>query len=501
MKFISFNTLLIATVLAPFLVTIAAAREAMNVDRRFGDGGQAVFAFDAGGGLNDDPCGVGVQSDHRLVIAGTVDLDGPTGPRGFSRFGIGVIRLDPNGTIDPTFGNSSGRLLIDFGNDISIRCTGVAIQSDDSIVIVGARRSGQMPAAGDDMLVLRLAAGGNSFGGTTYAFDLGGSNQDVATAVVRYHSDDRLLVAGFVERSTPGNYDMAVLRLQPNLGLDLTFGNAGRRLIQFDVGERTDDRAFAIDLNQTGGQIAVAGAVEGSTTGPDMAIALLNADGNLVSGFGNLAGSPGRSLVSFDSDGGPGPRRSTASSVKFAHTAPFGFGQLRIVAGGTAEGGVNPDNWDFAVAALTAQGQLDGNFNEGGRKRIGINLDFEGADTGTAMIGHCLGTASNCSTFGTEHLTLVGFARNVTPVDAGTDFAFAQLHFPGGEIDIGFGNEGVGALGFDLGGDHGDAARAIVTQAPYRAIVVGPVQRGTTGFDYGATRLILDRVFYDGLDP
>ncbi len=486
--------------LASAVGSIAAPREAMNVDRRFGDGGRVVVGFDAGGGLNDDPCGVGVQSGGRVVIAGNVDLQGPpSGPA--ERFGIGLVRLDADGQIDTSFAHPNGWLVLDLGAGISLRCNALTVQSDDRIVLVGSWLSDQTPTAGHDMLVARLAADASSIGIMSYGFDLGGGNQDIATAVVRYNVDDRLLVAGFVQRREAGNFDMAVLRLQPDLGLDTSFGEAGRRLIQFDIGQHTDDRAMAIDLNQTGGQIAVAGPVESGSSGPDMAVALLDSNGNLVPGFGNLPDRPGRVLVSFDGDGGPGPRASTATAVKFAHTAPFGFGQLRIVVGGSAEGGANPDNLDFAAAVLNTQGQLDSGFNGNGRKRIGIDLDVEGSDMGMALIGHCNGTASNCNVLGTEGLTLVGYARNLTPVDAGTDFAFARLRFPGGETDAGFGNEGIGALGFDLGGNHGDAARAIVTQDPHRAIVVGSVQRASTGFDFGATRLILDRVFYDGLDP
>lgn len=80
--------------------------------------------------------GLAADAEGYLLVAGTVDRDGRR---------WGVMRLDPTGWRDPSFGDG-GIVAFDIGADGSVH--GMGLQRDGRIVIVGRR--------GDSVLVARL---------------------------------------------------------------------------------------------------------------------------------------------------------------------------------------------------------------------------------------------------------------------------------------------------------------------------------------------------------
>ena len=69
-----------------------------TLDQAFGTGGQATVDFGAG---FHTAFAIGVQPDGKIVLAGTALLMPPS----FTSSQFGLARLNPNGTLDPGFGN------------------------------------------------------------------------------------------------------------------------------------------------------------------------------------------------------------------------------------------------------------------------------------------------------------------------------------------------------------------------------------------------------------
>jgi uncharacterized delta-60 repeat protein len=90
-----------------------------SLDPTFGSTGRAFVDF---GGLTDGPYDVALQPDGKVLVVG----EGPS---------FAVARLQPNGTLDTTFGNG-GKTAIDFGG-LGARAQAVALEPDGKIVVAG----------------------------------------------------------------------------------------------------------------------------------------------------------------------------------------------------------------------------------------------------------------------------------------------------------------------------------------------------------------------------
>jgi uncharacterized delta-60 repeat protein len=97
----------------------------------FNGNGRLSFTFGAPtfGGV-ERAAGMALQPDGRIVVVGPTDAGGGAGPNNFA-----IARINPNGTLDLTF-NGTGKQTTDLGGDD--QATGVAIQADGKIVVVGA---------------------------------------------------------------------------------------------------------------------------------------------------------------------------------------------------------------------------------------------------------------------------------------------------------------------------------------------------------------------------
>jgi uncharacterized delta-60 repeat protein len=98
-----------------------------NADGSLDDGfGAHGIATADVGGENDDATGLALQSDGKIVLGG---VTGPTGED------VGLARFEPNGTLDPTFGNL-GTSDVKIGLGVEVK--GVALQSGGGILIAGS---------------------------------------------------------------------------------------------------------------------------------------------------------------------------------------------------------------------------------------------------------------------------------------------------------------------------------------------------------------------------
>jgi uncharacterized delta-60 repeat protein len=363
--------------------------------------------------------------------------------------------------------NGTGKQVVpfDLGGGNSDLATAVAVQADGKIVLVG---SADRAAGNVDFAVTRLNRDGSldatfgTGGKQTIGFDLGGTNQDRASAVA-IQADGKIVVAGSVQRGATADFDFGVARLNPDGSLDAAFDADGKQTVGFDLGgaSNRNDTASGVAV-QADGKIVVAGSVQQNGTGnDDFAAARLNADGSLDATFG----TGGKQTVAFDL-GGPNTDDASAIAVQ---------ADGKIVLAGSASRNFT-NNFDFAVARLNANGSLDAAFGTGGKQTVAFDQGVQNLDQASAVAVQADGK-----------ILVAGFASQAVIGDL--DFGVARLN-PDGSLDTAFDADGKQTVAFNLGGINEDRASAVAVQADGKVVVGGSVQRGgAAGFDFGVARL------------
>ena len=272
-----------------FLVARYTAAGAL--DTTFGTGGYARFDVNAGAAGADGIHGLAVQSDGKIIAAGQADV--PGGPR------LALARLNPNGTVDTTFGTQGFMVTSTVANAAQT----VKIQADDKIVTCG----------GPGFLVERFNANGtpDSGFGSNGVFDAAWQNSVCLSVALT--ADDKILAAG-----TSGSGDFGIVRLDSNGTLDSSFDGDGR--VVTDVGGPGDVAQQVLAL--PGGKVVVAGIAGPAPS--NFGVVWLNEngspDGSIAGGgrvthdflgahdIGEAAAvdADGRIVVIGETNGGPG---------------------------------------------------------------------------------------------------------------------------------------------------------------------------------------------------
>ncbi len=349
--------------------------------------------------------------DGKIVMVGSAGAGGAT----LSDFAI--VRLNPDGTLDQTFG-SGGRRTIDFkplGSESWIDyAADVVVQPDGKIVVAGTSR--EPTTDNRQMTVTRLHAGNGStdltFGdpsnpGVKYIglgsngtetraidrfangkFVVGGvfygtASQDIGWAGlsqigqedpisgsitgpsfeyvedVAVAPDGNFVVAGATDAGPGSPYDIVVVRRKGTDGFqDNTFNGNGRTTVGYGGIDSGDPVAVAV---QPDNKVLTAG-VTYAGGGPDFLVHRLTATGLPDTSFGD-PGNNGRALIDF---GG-------SESARALKLLPDG----KIALAGDNGG-------DVVVARLTGSGALDSSFGVGGRRTIALPND-QYADAGLAV--------------------------------------------------------------------------------------------------------------------
>lgn len=232
-----------------------------TLDPDFGIDG--TYIYDGGMG-HDTGMAVSIQSDDRILVAGThsngVDDD------------ILVMRLNTDGFPDPNFG-SNGLFIYhgDYGTD---GAADLQFQADGSIVIAGYSYNG----IDNDLLVMRLTAEGlldttfNTHG--TVRFD-GGKGHDFGLRLA-VQTDQRIVVTGGSQNAS--DYDIMVVRFDTFGALDQTFGTNG--IVLLDGGDY--DRGYGVDLDSQGNILVTGVRTQPETDDTDYDIPVFRLDPNGV---------------------------------------------------------------------------------------------------------------------------------------------------------------------------------------------------------------------------
>lgn len=397
-----------------------------SLDDCFGADGKRITAFPSA--PTNVAKGVAVDSKGRIVVAGYV-LNGPVGS-------FAVARFNPDGSLDPSFGNG-GRQIVSFSG--SALAQAVTVDAQDRVIMVGN--------TGADFAVVRLNASGNldtSFNATGKATVSFSPLSGYARAVA-LDANGNIVVAGYVTDFS-SDEDFALARLTPSGTLDTTFGSSGTTTL--DLGG-TSDFANAVKLDSLG-RIVVAGNSQGTTS--DFGVARLIADGTALDTTFNTTGTR---IVDFDSED-----VATALTVT--------TNDALVVAGAAVING----NAEFAIVKMSASGTLDTTFDGDGKRAIG---GFSGPDA----IAHAVAVDSSGRIVVTG-TTAAGFSSEYIAASNG-DFAAARFSADG-NVDPSFNT--TGRLSVDFGSSNDDGFGGAL--APNGQIVIAG---SYSSIGFGVTRI------------
>lgn len=267
---------------------------------------------------------VAVQTDGRLLFAGTTDAGNP------ANADFLVTRYLIDGTPDPAFG-TNGRVTVSFGVGTDDQATGVVVQGDGRIVVGGwTNKNGTY-----DFAAVRLLANG----GLDPSFGTGGfavvpiENADKAYALAA-GPGGALVLAGVA--TAGGDDDLGVTRLTADGQMDPTFnGGVGKA---FSLGGQEQARAAAVLSDAS---VLLAG-YQGAGSKADTIVVRVAPDGTFTDdGYGAATGD-GNKYAKFDLGG---------EDKGLALTA-FADGSARVAGFATPAGA----NRDFVVTAVTPAG-------------------------------------------------------------------------------------------------------------------------------------------------
>ncbi|NND07461.1 MAG: T9SS type A sorting domain-containing protein [Saprospiraceae bacterium] len=288
--------------------------------------------FDADGKVTTD---LGSSSDYCRALS--IQQDGKIIAVGSSSGDFAIVRYQPDGSLDNSFG-TNGKVITTFGGQDHATC--MALQQDGKILVAGS-------ASGDFGLV-RYNSDGSidntfSFNGIVIA-DLGGGE---SVGSMELQPDGKIVVVGSTEFESGGmtEFDFAVVRYNIDGTLDNTFSLDGK--VTTDLGNSTDvGRSVSL---QSDGKIVVSGESYLSlTTSSDFASVRYNSDGTLDNSFGT------NGIVLTDYFNSPDGAQSSIIQPD---------GKIILAGYATDNGG----SIGFALVRYNMDGSLDDTFTNGGQ--------------------------------------------------------------------------------------------------------------------------------------
>lgn len=230
-----------------------------------------------------------LQSDGKLVAAGEADVGANTD--------MLACRFHTNGTLDATFGNEQGctRIKFDLIANGFDQANAILIKPNGRVLLAGYSRAANNVQRMAVAQLNTLGLPDESFGGGGRV-DLGFPLWTHAWAnALLLDRQGRILVGGTIQENVqyPCDADFAVMRLEPSGSLDMSYGNAGRTRIGFDIGPTLDNCTYWHDQLAgmslaSNGSLFVGGSAQFSWGSLDskMAVAKLDMNGTPDPSFG-----------------------------------------------------------------------------------------------------------------------------------------------------------------------------------------------------------------------
>jgi uncharacterized delta-60 repeat protein len=316
-----------------------------SLDATFGSGGIVIAAFSTAA---DHAWDVAVQPDGKIVAVGYTNGTSPASAL--------VVRLNPDGSLDATFG-TGGYVTVSYGAGVSSTAYGLALQADGKIVISGDASSGfgvarLLPANG--ALDPTFGSGGRTI--VTPGSRIVVRASDVALQTVS--GEQRIVLAGGFQKGN--NTDFGLMRLRASGAVDTSFGSGGS--VQTVIA--SGDKIFSVAIDGSN-RIVAAGLIaapKGAKTGTDFGLARYTESGALDATFGS-GGKVRTDIAGLDDS----PRSLALQS------------DGKIVVAGNAKSGTY---YDLGLVRYTTTGALDTTFGYGGR----VQLDMVGRSEFTQAV-------------------------------------------------------------------------------------------------------------------
>jgi uncharacterized delta-60 repeat protein len=199
-------------------------------DLGFGAAGRALV--DLGPGSIDAASGVAIAADGRIVVGGQTCCGG-----------IGdtlvAARLDPGGSLDPSFGGD-GIATVSLESFGSTQPGPVAVEPDGDVLLSGTVK---LPDSVDAALaVARLDAGGNldrSFGGGLLTLDPHAAEWGIGTAVSLFAANGGVFVGGTERTGEHCCHNVVLAKVGPGGEVDRGYGNTGAGVLRLRQGGMT----------------------------------------------------------------------------------------------------------------------------------------------------------------------------------------------------------------------------------------------------------------------
>jgi len=192
------------------------------LDLSFGDRGIVTTAV---GAKEDEPRAIAIQTDGRIIVAGSAFDAG--------KFNFAVARYNADGTLDTTFGHG-GIVTTAVGAGID-EATSVALQRDGKIIVAGGARTG---VSGREFAVVRY----NIDGSLDTSFDGDGRATTVVGATSTYKGmgdyvtslgvqrDGKIVAVGLAHDQAGRPNVLAVARYNEDGSPDTSFNGDGKTL-------------------------------------------------------------------------------------------------------------------------------------------------------------------------------------------------------------------------------------------------------------------------------
>jgi uncharacterized delta-60 repeat protein len=244
-----------------------------TLDTTFNNSGIVTTSIGAVG-MEDNPAAVALQSDGKIVVAGTTQ----TGPDSYNSLDLALVRYNANGSLDTSFGGT-GKVVYQV-SAVEDTVKGLAIQGDGKILVAGwsSDSSGTGPVTDYLARFTNSGALDTGFGTSGVARLPTPQFEDSAMAL---QPDGNIVIAGQFDGT---DTDIALARLLPTGVLDTSLGGTG--FVSASLGNDQQSQDVAI---QGDGKIVVVGTnfVSGGTSASgDSLVARFTSNGSLDPNFG-----------------------------------------------------------------------------------------------------------------------------------------------------------------------------------------------------------------------
>jgi uncharacterized delta-60 repeat protein len=249
-----------------------------RLDASFGDNGVVAVDFDPIPGRSSQGNSLALQPDGKILVGGYVFSDA---------WDFALARLNPNGSLDGSL-DGDGKITTSFGSNRSDLAYAVALQPDGKIVLAGYTNEYFCQGDCHDPTRFALARYNrdgsldSSFG--TDGKSVTAEGHDTRAAVLQ--PDGKIVVAGYALVNDYHDSEFVLARHNTNGSLDTGFGRDGRTNTSFGEAEasamalQSDGKLVAV------GSLRRRSYAMGNIPDDDLAVARLNPNGGLDPSFG-----------------------------------------------------------------------------------------------------------------------------------------------------------------------------------------------------------------------